>query len=305
MTPKIDSINRIDELGNRNLNQYDLFLLDYNLEDENKKTGADLISSIRSKDIYTVVIFYSSDDSLHQEIASKKLDGVYVCNRRDDEHLKEKIKVVSNLSVKRLLDPNSLRGLFLTSVAEIESKMDQLLPLIHDQLVKACAGKVQVRDYVKSTLKELLKREEQKIRKLDGSSLDFSSMVGERCLLDLSRKARLLYSMISNQYMKDKYSPVFSKHRMEISDSFIEVFDSEIRLFRNDLAHEPAERLFGHMRDRVSRLGEYPDRKQQILGERSLLDFQDESFKYLHYIVSLEREYNAFMDDLLEVTKSL
>lgn len=62
-------------------NNYDLILMDLNLEDE--KTGDQLIQNIRNLDIYTDVLFYSADgiSTIKEKAQALGLEGVYFSGR--------------------------------------------------------------------------------------------------------------------------------------------------------------------------------------------------------------------------------
>ena len=68
-----------------NLEQFDLFLLDYKLD--GSQNGNEIIKNIRDEhSIYTDVIFYSTlPDEVRQRIYEDKLNGVYYTSRKFDE----------------------------------------------------------------------------------------------------------------------------------------------------------------------------------------------------------------------------
>ena len=65
-------------------NDYDLILMDLNLESE--PTGDVLIKNIRDREIYTDVIFYSADglQKIKQKAHDLDLEGVYFASRDKD-----------------------------------------------------------------------------------------------------------------------------------------------------------------------------------------------------------------------------
>lgn len=101
-------------------NDYDLIILDYNLQKSpGSMDGHELAKSLREK-IATDMILYSSDgvETLRQELCDKGVDAVSVVNRkRFDEDIK---KLVSK-QIKRTFDMDNLRGFVLQQIAEIEA----------------------------------------------------------------------------------------------------------------------------------------------------------------------------------------
>ena len=100
-----------------NLQQFDLFLLDYKLDGD--KNGNEIIKDIREEN-YTDVIFYSTlPDEVRQKIYDDKLNGVYYTSR-DFEQFEDDVISIIDVTIKKVQDVNNLRGLIMAEVAELD-----------------------------------------------------------------------------------------------------------------------------------------------------------------------------------------
>jgi DNA-binding NarL/FixJ family response regulator len=122
-------------------NNYDLILMDLNLETE--PSGDLLIKSIRDKEIYTDVVFYSADglQKIKQKAQALDLEGVYFAGRDKDLFI-NKIKAVIQTTIRKVQDLNNLRGLVMAEVSELDGIMLDLINKYYvqnetDNLIKA------------------------------------------------------------------------------------------------------------------------------------------------------------------------
>lgn len=108
-------------------NEYDLILMDYKLASGN--TGDAIISSIRSQNILTDILFYSSQyDEMLTAIQniSPPIDGVYYSDRKL-ELFQLKIEKLVDKIVKRSEDLINLRGFVLDNSCDFEVRVREVL----------------------------------------------------------------------------------------------------------------------------------------------------------------------------------
>lgn len=308
--PDIDPVTTQEEFFKRNCNEYDLFLFDYKLH-WGSQDGSNVIAGIRANKVYTTVIFYSSQDTLFDEIASKQLDGVYVCDRSNGDDLLQKVRDVSYLSVKRLLDPSTLRGLFLTSVAELEAKMDTILPKAHDLLMSKYSPSEHHRDFVadyvdkvKSNFDEFIEAANEEKNNISKLSFDFKSMIERPAFLDLYKKISLITTIIFNGKIQSTFRATFNKYNFPLNNEFALMLDHEIRLFRNELAHKNEDDILKSMAKQITNVQSNPTRYKQLFSDWDLGSYDEDLFKYLHYIVTLIKNYSDFFDSLDKCIKT-
>lgn len=106
-------------------NNYDLILMDFNLE--NAK-GDEIIESIRNNDLYTELLFYSQDGakSLRRTIHEMGVDGVY-CSSREIYDFEPKVTGIIRNTIRRIQDVNNMRGLVIAETIDLEIKMENIL----------------------------------------------------------------------------------------------------------------------------------------------------------------------------------
>ena len=104
----------------RNRRDLDLILVDWKLGGmtPNGGSGATVAKSIRDQQSYTDIIFYSASSplDLRTEIAKQKIDGVWCVNR--NFFVEEAWHIVG--ATLHRFDLNSMRGVFMSSVAEFD-----------------------------------------------------------------------------------------------------------------------------------------------------------------------------------------
>jgi len=103
---------------------WDLILMDYNLATGSIK-GDLIIQQIREHEFYTDVIFYSEDPDFKKEIMKNYLEGVFLCQGRSN--LRDKVKKIIDLSIKKNLDVCNLRGLIIAEAIDLVNQMDEII----------------------------------------------------------------------------------------------------------------------------------------------------------------------------------
>lgn len=114
---------------------FDLMVIDYNITENGSKCGDDIIKSVRDNDCLTEVIFYSQNSAaiLRQKAADKEIDGVFYANR-DQDSLLRKIQDVFDLTVRKVVDVNNMRGIVMAGVADLDHLLADLIREIHTKL---------------------------------------------------------------------------------------------------------------------------------------------------------------------------
>lgn len=128
-TREIDDSN----FGNLKFENYDLVLMDYSLD--NEPNGDTIIQRLRSSEIYTDVVFYSSrgEAFVREKMKENGIDGVY-CVSRDSHLFIPKVQKIIQTTIKKVQDINNMRGLVMAEVAELDNKMIDILKLHYSNL---------------------------------------------------------------------------------------------------------------------------------------------------------------------------
>ncbi|TWI56335.1 response regulator [Halalkalibacter nanhaiisediminis] len=107
------------------LNQdFDLILSDINLAED--ETGNQIIREIRKRQIYTEVLFYSGNETgINEVMREESFERVSFCV--GIENLLDKVTQVMSLTLKKLQEVNSVRGLFMAETSELDLKMTEII----------------------------------------------------------------------------------------------------------------------------------------------------------------------------------
>jgi hypothetical protein len=118
-----------------NKNDFDLLVVDFNIT-EDQYHGSDLIQEIRSNKCLTEVVFYSGGDIdlLYAASGEKKLEGIYF-GPKDATSLARKITDVFDLTVRKVLDVNNMRGFVMAGVAELDLLLEEIITVKYDKLL--------------------------------------------------------------------------------------------------------------------------------------------------------------------------
>lgn len=97
-------------------NRYDLLMIDYALSDT---TGIEIIQELRRKQIYTDIIFYSSELSRMRDEVKRGdlLDGIFFADRKD---LTSAVNNVIRKNMRREYSIANIRGLIMDSTSEFD-----------------------------------------------------------------------------------------------------------------------------------------------------------------------------------------
>jgi hypothetical protein len=116
------------EIVNSGLKKFDIFLIDFKLR--NSKDGDSIIDHVRNNNIFTDIIFYSSDkQSIIDSIKEHLFEGVYHSDRKE---LEDKFEKVFKTTIKKIEEINSMRGLIVGETTELDALIDEQL-LIYTQ----------------------------------------------------------------------------------------------------------------------------------------------------------------------------
>jgi len=125
-----------ENIGEINFPEFDLIIVDLNLS--KKEKGPELMEKIRQMDVYTEVVFYSSDgeDAVRAALRDHQIDGAYCAGRANDD-FEDKVRKVIKTTVKKVQDINNMRGLIMAETSDIDNTM---LSIIQNVIEKDSFG---------------------------------------------------------------------------------------------------------------------------------------------------------------------
>lgn len=215
-------------------NDYDLILMDLNLESE--PTGDVLIKNIRDHEIYTDVVFYSADglQKIKQKAHNQDLEGVYFASRDKDLFI-NKVNSVIKATIHKVQDLNNLRGLVMAEVSELDVLMSDIINKYY--VLSASEEKTLLFH------KHITKSQEQRIKdSLIGCASDNKTCchIWKNLSIDKIIPSLESYSMakaVNYIIPSDFYTPQ--------KTNFLEDYNADIISIRNQLAHCKSEEVNG------------------------------------------------------------
>ncbi len=213
-----------DNIENINFSEYDLILMDLNLE--KSPTGDKLIEKIRSFEVFTNIIFYSSEgvSKVLEKVKDLELEGVYFSSRDGNSFVK-KVEKIIHTTIKKIQDINNMRGLILAETSDLDKKMHQIVKTV---LENRLDFKEALTDHLFEEATKFSSEKKEKCEKYS-TKKDTEKLLKENMLFDTERK------IYATQFILDSILPdSFSIHKQ---DGFKNSYKNCISKPRNILAH--------------------------------------------------------------------
>lgn len=207
-----------EEILESGLKKFDIFLIDFKLR--NSKDGDSIIDYVRANNIYTDIIFYSSDkQSIVDSIKEHLFEGVYHSDRNE---LEDKFEKVFKTTIKKVEEINSMRGLIVGETSELDSIIEEhLLYYIQSQFIE----KFDLNNFIDKEILCNLDNRKTKIIELYSNS-------GIHAILpyiDAIKKVKLLRGILKSNKDHKNFIPEF----IDINSSY----QNEVIEIRNKFAH--------------------------------------------------------------------
>jgi len=256
-----------DEYEKTGLKKIDILLIDFNLK--NSPNGDAIINLVRSKEIYTDIIFYSSDlNSVKESMHNFYMEGVYYSDRKDIEH---KFDLVFKTTIKKVEEINAMRGLIVGETSELDVCIEQLSLAFVNNILK-------LDDKTKD---EIINKYAEKVAKNGAMVFEKYKEIGFDqyfSLIEATKKIDIFRELLKE----------ISKQRNDEFNSFLTVnksYHTDVISIRNKFAHSKAQTK-----------GE----KEVLLGQLGKEDFEfdAETFKEIRKnILKHREEINKLMTD--------
>ncbi len=208
-------INQIVASG---LKKFDIFLIDFKLR--NSADGDSIIDHVRNSDIFTDIIFYSSDkQSIVDSIKEHLFEGVYHSDRKE---LEDKFEKVFKTTIKKIEEINSMRGLIVGETSELDALIEEHLSTY---IQSPFINEFDCDKFVKTEIFESSEKRTQKLKQIydeEGITAVFKSF-------DAIKKWKLLRGILKKNLDKNKYIAEF----IELNKNY----NTEVIDIRNKFAH--------------------------------------------------------------------
>lgn len=219
--PKIFPVHNAVELQQHApFDQYDMLVVDFDLGGD--EHGDQFIKSVRDQNVFAEIIFYSmkESDELWQAVSVKRLEGVFVANKKNIE---PKLIRVARQSVRKVLDLENMRGIVMSEVGDL----DALLETIFKRAMKGVAPEQQRIVFDRFHEKTSAQNEE-----FQGALLAFKEAPSIDGLLELCDSDKRWQNL----------NRVKKHHNLLKERDFVGDYQKEIIWPRNCLAHGVPER---------------------------------------------------------------
>jgi len=203
-------------ISSTGLKDYDLLLIDYTLKSTSSQqnNGDDVIKFIRSNDIYTDVLFYSSAvDNIHDSMLKNELEGVYTSDRNNIEYKFEK---VVKTTIKKVQEVNAIRGLLMAETSDLDEIM---LKIIKQALSSDTSGNIE--KYIVEKIGETIT---DNIKRADSEDTTTLQKINDGRIFTSFHKAKLIQKICKlNQIDIKKFFENYNKDVLRTRNIFAHV----------------------------------------------------------------------------------
>ena len=235
------------DLAGYQLQNYDLLIIDYELEKIYEKDGVkniygtEIIHMIRNGNFLNDILFYSSHgfDVINQVMKQEGLQGVFIADRNNGEFL-EKVQLLVDKAIRRAENLINIRGIVMDTTSGFDNKIRDLISIIWPILGDKEAGIAN--NIKKKILKENIKTAEKLDKKypnIDANNID--ELLSERDFFFFFQARLLSWCIESNEMIKKKFQEILKEYlnlnNGEEKAKFFELYKNDIVLYRNALAH--------------------------------------------------------------------
>ena len=197
---------------------FNIFLIDFKLR--NSKDGDSIVNYVRNNNIYTDIIFYSSDkQSIIDSIKEHLFEGVYHSDRKEIE---DKFEKVFETTIKKIEEINSMRGLVVGETSELDSLIEDILLIyIKSPFIK----NFNLDKFIEKEIINNLEKRKDKINELYISN----GLISILPQIDAMKKWQLLRGILKKNIDNKNFISEFMKINSTYFDEVIDI--------RNKFAH--------------------------------------------------------------------
>jgi CheY-like chemotaxis protein len=259
-----------EEIGFESLKDYDLVLVDLNLDDDESGDGNKIIEEIRNNDIYTEIIFYSSHyEHLIDLLKKNRTEGIFTSERNQ---IDTKAKKIIDVTLHKIQDVNNLRGLIMAEVSELDRIKKNIIKKFNKE--------------ADSDFKKYIKEDVFSKIKKDLESLSCLIKVEDsECSHDEINLEELQNNFFYDSFKKSRTVNKIKNKKCNHIDFKHEDYRKDVIAKRNVLAHQKEDE------DKLGKFLLYPN------GDR--LDFTEE------HCIKIRKDIKKYKKNLEDIDKAL
>ena len=262
--PHIRTVSKVNEFLQYSPDEYDLILMDYNIEDG--KNGADLITDIRNENIFTEILFYTAQKEWKNPDRIDRISFLQTSTISSKPHHKsvtdEAIRLIG-FTIKKFQHIIAMRGMIMHETSSLDAQIDSIIQVYLNSDVHA-EQRTKIEELILNKLKEQFSKKMTLINKTK-----FSSICKDPFIYSSDYKRIVLGEIL-------KYNGV---------DDFSEQYKDEIITIRNKFAHailkkdeKTGREFFEYKTDRITfdhdfckkirkNINKYKDKIDEIEGK--------------------------------------
>ena len=235
--------NNLDNLMkqiNSHEKDIDIILMDYNLLNNDK--GSTLIKRIRSKEIFTEIIFYSEKTKVRKKFKDECIEGIYFSER---DTLLLRLKQIIPHTIKKVIDLTNMRGIVMSETSLLDIDLNNLILAILEYIDKkdSCKRQLLIDKVFQKRLEHAhtIKEIEHKIKKIakkDTTIFKLNTTEREEYIINIIQLLEKVESSDRYQFVnKLMKEPVCKDLSITKKHTVFKIYDKEIINKRNILAH--------------------------------------------------------------------
>ncbi len=254
---RIEGVDELKSLIEQDgLQKFDLVLVDFKLGENDTKFGDKVIGLIRDKNIYTDIIFYSSQlSAVHQKIQENKIEGVYSSNR---EHIEDKFDDIFNKTIKKIQEVNTMRGLLMAETSDLDELMVDIIQIALQ------------RDFGNTLSDYIIKEMKNTINK------NSSAIEGEAKISEKIKDSRIFTSF----HKAKAINKIYKLHPELSDDKFFENYNKDVLKTRN---------IFGHVKEENGKLVSTLTGAEETFTEEGCIEIRKNLIKHRNKLEALQK----------------
>lgn len=210
----------------------DLILIDYNLSDKAKKTGIDIIDLLRSKNIYTDIIFYSGnmEDAIKQvKSCPVEFDNITYSDNTMSV-LIPKFEKILKKQMNLIMQIADLRGYLMDATSDFDFITKNFVNIFFKDLNST--DKVEVYREIRKRVEMQKKRENKKFEKFENNPDDEKLVKAAMDSLEYVMTVKDKIYIMALIYQKIK------KEHDDYAQILADEYENSVIKYRNKLAHK-------------------------------------------------------------------
>lgn len=218
---------------------YDLIFMDYKLAEG--KTGDTIVTAIRNNNIFTDILFYSSEQQNMLSAIKKQLpaiDGVYI-TKREYSTFTAKAQGIIQKIVKRSENIVNLRGFVLDNTSAFEIRIKEILNIcwlkFSREHRKILSEAIEKQLKIKST------RFSEQIEKTQKAECTFEYANNDPYTLGIADRLDILQTILSI------LNETYQMPNTTVPHNFKQYYINKVNIYRNKLGHIPLDSKVIHI----------------------------------------------------------